>query len=37
VRARVSHLASDRDSGPDIAAATEMVRDGSLADLVESA
>jgi histidine ammonia-lyase len=37
VRARVSHLASDRDSGPDIVAATGMVRDGWLADLVDAA
>jgi histidine ammonia-lyase len=33
VRARVEHLGSDREPGPDLAAATELVRRGTLADL----
>jgi histidine ammonia-lyase len=33
VRARVRHLDGDREPGPDIAAATAMVHDGTLADL----
>lgn len=33
VRARVAHLDADRDLGPDIAAATALVRSGSLAGL----
>jgi histidine ammonia-lyase len=34
VRARVPHLDGDREPGPDLAAATGLVRDGRLADLV---
>lgn len=34
LRARVPHLESDRDPGPDIAAALALVRDGSLDDLL---
>jgi histidine ammonia-lyase len=34
VRARVRHLDGDREPGPDIAAATAMVHDGALVDLV---
>jgi histidine ammonia-lyase len=33
VRARVPHLDADREPGPDLAAAAELVRGGSLADL----
>jgi histidine ammonia-lyase len=33
VRARVPHLDEDREPGPDLAAATELVRTGALADL----
>lgn len=33
VRARVPHLDADREPGPDLAAATELVRSGALADL----
>jgi histidine ammonia-lyase len=33
IRARVTHLDRDREPGPDLAAATAMVHDGSLADL----
>jgi histidine ammonia-lyase len=33
VRARVHHLGRDREPGPDLAAATELVRRGELADL----
>jgi histidine ammonia-lyase len=33
IRARVAHLDRDREPGPDLAAATAMVHDGSLADL----
>jgi histidine ammonia-lyase len=34
VRERVAHLDRDREPGPDLAAATALVRDGALADLV---
>lgn len=34
VRLRVDHLDNDRDSGPDLAAALEIVRSGALVDLV---
>jgi len=34
VRARVLRLAEDREPGPDIEAATDLVRTGALADLV---
>jgi histidine ammonia-lyase len=33
VRERIAHLDSDRDLGPDIAAAADLVRGGRLADL----
>jgi histidine ammonia-lyase len=33
IRAHVAHLDRDREPGPDIAAATSLVHDGSLADL----
>ncbi len=33
IRARVAHLDRDREPGPDLAAAAEMVHDGVLADL----
>ena len=33
VRARVTHLNGDREPGPDLAAATALVRDGALVDL----
>ena len=33
VRARIRHLDGDREPGPDLAAAAEMVHDGALADL----
>jgi histidine ammonia-lyase len=33
LRARVRHLEADREPGPDLAAATEMIHDGWLADL----
>ena len=33
VRARIRHLDADREPGPDLAAATALVRDGALADL----
>ena len=36
VRAVVPHLDRDREPGPDIAAATSLVRDGALAALVEA-
>jgi histidine ammonia-lyase len=36
VRRLVAHLDDDRDPGPDIAAATALVRDGQLIDLVRS-
>jgi histidine ammonia-lyase len=35
IRAVVPRLEGDREPGPDLAAAVELVRDGSLADLVE--
>jgi len=34
LRARVAHLEGDRDPGPDIAAATTLVRDGALVGLL---
>ncbi len=34
VRQRIAHLGTDRDPGPDIASATEMVRSGDLLDLL---
>jgi histidine ammonia-lyase len=34
VRAVVPHLAADREPGPDLAAALELVRSGALVDLV---
>jgi len=34
VRARVAHLDRDREPGPDLAAATALVHDGALVDLV---
>ena len=34
LRERVQHLETDRDQGPDIAAATGLVRDGALLDLL---
>jgi histidine ammonia-lyase len=34
LRQRVSHLESDRDPGPDIAAATELIRSHAFADLL---
>lgn len=41
IRDRIPHLDRDREPGPDLAAATELVRSGALADLaggsVESA
>jgi histidine ammonia-lyase len=33
VRARIRHLDADREPGPDLAAATALVREGALADL----
>ena len=33
VRTRVEHLDGDREPGPDIAAATDLVKSGALADL----
>jgi histidine ammonia-lyase len=36
LRGRVAHLDSDRDPGPDIAAALDLVRSGALTDLVAS-
>ena len=33
IRARISHLDGDREPGPDLAAATELVRSGGLAEL----
>ena len=35
IRARIVHLEGDREPGPDLAAATELVHGGSLAGLVE--
>jgi histidine ammonia-lyase len=37
VRERVAHLGDDRELGPDLAAATEIVRSGTLAELVSPA
>jgi histidine ammonia-lyase len=37
IRGRVAHLDGDREPGPDLAAATELVRSGALVDLVEGA
>ena len=34
IRARIAHLDRDREPGPDLAAATELVHDGAFADLV---
>jgi histidine ammonia-lyase len=34
IRARIAHLDRDREPGPDLAAATALVHEGSLADLV---
>lgn len=34
IRSRITHLSADRDQGPDIAAALEMVRRGDLVDLL---
>jgi histidine ammonia-lyase len=34
VRARIAHLDGDREPGPDLAAATALVREGALVDLV---
>ena len=34
VRDRIAHLDDDREPGPDLAAAMELVRSGALADLV---
>jgi histidine ammonia-lyase len=36
IRERVAHLAEDREPGPDLAAALELVRAGALAELVAS-
>jgi histidine ammonia-lyase len=37
VRAVVRHLDRDREAGPDLAAATMLVKSGALADLVPAA
>jgi histidine ammonia-lyase len=37
VRAKITHLDRDREPGGDLAAATQLVRDGALADLVRPA
>jgi histidine ammonia-lyase len=37
IRARIAHLDRDREPGPDLAAATQLVRDGALADLADLA
>ena len=37
LRVEVDHLEGDRDPGPDIAAATALVRRGALADLIDGA
>ncbi len=37
IRAHVPHLDGDREPGPDLAAATALVRDGALADLAVAA
>jgi histidine ammonia-lyase len=34
IRARIAHLDRDREPGPDLAAATELVHDGAFADLI---
>ena len=36
VRRRIEPLGSDREPGPDLAAATDLVRSGALADLVSA-
>ena len=36
VRARIRHLDRDREPGPDLAAATDLVRTGALADLARA-
>jgi hypothetical protein len=36
VRKRIEPLGSDREPGPDLAAATELVRSGVLAELVSA-
>ena len=35
IRARIARLDRDREPGPDLAAAYELVRDGTLVDLVD--
>lgn len=37
IRARVRHLDGDREPGPDLAAATTIVHEGLLVDLVDAA
>jgi histidine ammonia-lyase len=37
IRARIRHLGADREPGPDLAAAAEMVHEGALADLASAA
>jgi histidine ammonia-lyase len=37
IRSRIAHLDRDREPGPDLAAATQLVRDGALADLADLA
>jgi histidine ammonia-lyase len=37
IRARIEHLDADREPGPDLAAAADLVHGGSLAGLVEPA
>jgi histidine ammonia-lyase len=34
IRERIAHLDRDREPGPDLAAATQLVRGGALVDLV---
>jgi histidine ammonia-lyase len=34
LRERVAHLESDRDQGPDIVAATDLIRQGALLELL---
>ena len=36
VRAVIAHLESDREPGPDLAAATRLVHDGALVDLADA-
>ena len=36
IRARIAHLDRDREPGPDLAAATALVHDGALVDLVDA-